>query len=86
VVPVPAVDAQCLEKEHRSAGEHLKGKTKEFQPIRPASQLHGEAQLQCLYANTHSMGNKQEEIDMCPHMQGYDLIGITETSWDDSCD
>jgi len=34
---VPAVGAQSLEKNHRSAGEHLKGSTKELQP---ASHLH----------------------------------------------
>jgi len=31
---VPAVEAQRLEKDHRSAGEHLKGSTKELQPVR----------------------------------------------------
>jgi len=36
-MPVPAVDAQCLEKDHRSAGEHLKDSTKELQPV---SELH----------------------------------------------
>jgi len=30
---VPAVDAQSLEKDHRSAGEHLKGSTDELQPV-----------------------------------------------------
>ncbi|GAB0186642.1 hypothetical protein GRJ2_001129500 [Grus japonensis] len=44
------------------------------------------AQLKCLYTNTWSMGNKQEELDTCAHLQGYDLIGIMETWWDGSYD
>ncbi|GAB0196057.1 hypothetical protein GRJ2_002071000 [Grus japonensis] len=32
------------------------------------------------------MGNKQEELEPCVCLQGYDLIGITETWWDSSCD
>jgi len=34
---VPAIDVQSLEKDQRSAGEHLKNSTKDFQPV---SQLH----------------------------------------------
>ncbi|XP_010293539.1 PREDICTED: uncharacterized protein LOC104627127, partial [Phaethon lepturus] len=51
-------------------------------PATPASKsaLSG-AQLKCLCANTHSIGNKQEELDKCVCLQGYDLIGI-ETWWD----
>ncbi|GAB0179465.1 hypothetical protein GRJ2_000411800 [Grus japonensis] len=30
------------------------------------------------------MGNKQEELETCTCLQGYDLIGITETWWDGS--
>ncbi|GAB0210230.1 hypothetical protein GRJ2_003488800 [Grus japonensis] len=30
--------------------------------------------------------NKQEELEICAHLQGYDLIGITETWWDGSYD
>jgi len=44
------------------------------------------AQLKCLYANAYSMGNKQEELEMCIHLQDYDLIGITETWWYGSYD
>ncbi|GAB0178102.1 hypothetical protein GRJ2_000275500 [Grus japonensis] len=32
------------------------------------------------------MGNKQEELEKCVRLQGYDLTGITETWWDSSCD
>jgi len=28
------------------------------------------------------MGNNQEELEKCACLQGYDLIGITETWWD----
>ncbi|GAB0189953.1 nucleobindin-2 [Grus japonensis] len=44
------------------------------------------AQLKCLYANAWSMGNKQEELEMRVCLQGYDIIGITETWWDSSYD
>jgi len=32
------------------------------------------------------MGNKQEELEICTCLQGYDLIGITEIWWDGSYD
>ncbi|GAB0176447.1 mitochondrial enolase superfamily member 1 [Grus japonensis] len=32
------------------------------------------------------MGNKQEELETCVRLQGYDLIGITEMWWDSSYD
>lgn len=35
LMPVPARDAQSLERLHRSAGEHLKSSTKEFQLLQP---------------------------------------------------
>jgi len=38
-MPVPA-GTQSVEKDHRSAGEHLKSSTKELQPLQPLSQLH----------------------------------------------
>ena len=43
------------------------------------------APLKCLYANARSMGNKQEELEMCAHLC-YDVIGITETWWNASYD
>jgi len=42
---VPAVDTHSLEKDHRSAGEHLKGSTKQLQSLQPVSQLHWEPNL-----------------------------------------
>ena len=44
------------------------------------------AQLKCLYTNVQSMGNKQEELQVCVCLQGCDVIGITEAWWDDSYD
>jgi len=32
------------------------------------------------------MRNKQEELETCAQVQGYDLIVIMETWWDDFCD
>lgn len=37
-------------------------------------------------ASAHSMGNKQDELKTCMQSQGFDLIAITETWWDSSCD
>jgi len=41
-------------------------------------------QLKCLYAC--SIRNKQEELETCACLQGYGLIGITETWWDGTYD
>lgn len=30
------------------------------------------------------MGNRHEELELCVQLQGYDLVGITETWWDGS--
>ncbi|GAB0203231.1 hypothetical protein GRJ2_002788700 [Grus japonensis] len=63
-------------------GRYIKGI-----PATPANKSASSgAQLKCLYANAHSMGNKQEELEMCARLPGYDLIGITETWWDSSYD
>jgi len=32
------------------------------------------------------MGNKQAELEKCPHLHHYDLLGIMETWWDSFCD
>ena len=44
------------------------------------------AQLKCIYANAHSMGNKQEELEAVVQQDRYDLVTNTETWWDDSHD
>lgn len=46
----------------------------------PASKLSSlGAHLKCLCANTHSMGNKQEEVERCACLQGYDLLASMMT-------
>lgn len=40
--------------------------------------------LRCLYTNAQSMGNKQDELELLAQQSSYDLIGITETWWDES--
>ncbi|XP_060139070.1 uncharacterized protein LOC132593239 [Zootoca vivipara] len=42
--------------------------------------------LQCLYTNAQSMGNKQDELELLVQQTKYDIIGITETWWDESHD
>jgi len=42
--------------------------------------------LKCLYTNTCSLGNKQEELETCVRAGDYDPVAITETWWDSSHD
>jgi len=44
------------------------------------------AQIKCLPTNSHSMGNKQEELEAIVLQESYDLIAFTETWWDKSHD
>ncbi|GAB0208021.1 mitochondrial enolase superfamily member 1 [Grus japonensis] len=45
-----------------------------------------EAHLKCFYTNARSMRNKQEELEALAQSQCYDVIGISETWWEESCD
>ncbi|KAF7243602.1 Protein ROOT HAIR DEFECTIVE 3 [Varanus komodoensis] len=40
-------------------------------------------ELRCMYTNARSMGNKQEELEALLGIGGYDVVGITETWWDE---
>ncbi|XP_073188209.1 uncharacterized protein [Lepidochelys kempii] len=42
--------------------------------------------LKCLYTNAQSLGNKQGELEVLVMSRNYDVIGITETWWDNSYD
>ncbi|GAB0208591.1 hypothetical protein GRJ2_003324800 [Grus japonensis] len=42
--------------------------------------------LKGIYANARSLGNKQEELELRAQSESYDIIGITETWWDNSHD
>jgi len=44
------------------------------------------AQMKCLYMNTNSMGNKQEELEATMLLGSYDLTVLIETWWDESHD
>ncbi|PKU31519.1 rna-directed dna polymerase from mobile element jockey- hypothetical protein [Limosa lapponica baueri] len=37
-----------------------------------------------MYTNVHSLGKKQEELELYAQSESYDIIGITETCWDNS--
>ncbi|GAB0209080.1 hypothetical protein GRJ2_003373700 [Grus japonensis] len=52
----------------------------------PMLGVKSKAQLKCIYTNACSMGNKQEELEAIVRQGSYDLVAITETWWDDSCD
>ena len=42
--------------------------------------------LKGLYTNAHSMGNKEEELQIHVRSGDYDLVAITEMWWDSSRD
>lgn len=86
-MPVPTRDAKSLERDHRSAGEHLKNSTKEFHRIQPLSQLH-QAHLKGVYGNAHHMEVEPlyEDVETCTHLQGCNLTGMIEMWWDGSYD
>jgi len=44
------------------------------------------AQLKCIYSNSRSIGNKQEELETIVQQDSYDLVTLTETWWDDCHD
>jgi len=44
------------------------------------------AQMKWCYTNTHSMGNKQEDLEATMLLESYDLIALIETWWDESHD
>ena len=52
----------------------------------PGSGVRLTAQLKCVYTNARSTGNKQEELEAIIQQDGYDLVAITETWWDNSHD
>jgi len=83
LMPVPAVDAQSLEKEHSSAGEPLKNRIKELQR---GGQLHWGSKLNASMQMQPAWGiNKRSQ--RCVHtLQGYDVIGMTETWCGGACD
>lgn len=66
----------------RSAG-HDYGESSCTPPGKPVGLL---ASLKCLHSNARSMGNKQDELEICVRLQGYNLIAIKETWWDSSRD
>ncbi|GAB0195108.1 hypothetical protein GRJ2_001976100 [Grus japonensis] len=42
------------------------------------------AQLKCIYTNTCSTYNKQEELEVIVQLENYYIVAIMETWWDDS--
>jgi len=51
-------------------------------PLRKPASLAQFSSLKCLYVNTHIMGNKQEELEVCVQLQGHDFIAVMETWWE----
>ncbi|KAK4827172.1 hypothetical protein QYF61_015134 [Mycteria americana] len=44
------------------------------------------AYLKCLYTNAHSMRNKQDKLEALVSSQSYEIIGMSETWWNESHD
>ncbi|KAJ7411667.1 hypothetical protein BTVI_48805 [Pitangus sulphuratus] len=42
--------------------------------------------LKCFYTNAHSIRNKQEELKALAQSQRFEITGISETWWDETCD
>ncbi|GAB0204056.1 hypothetical protein GRJ2_002871200 [Grus japonensis] len=77
-----------VSQDENQKANHLKGVCGYGGPscITPGKPPHSIISWKCLYTNAHSMGNKQEELEVCVQSQGHDLIAITETWWDSSHD
>jgi len=52
----------------------------------PGSWVRLTAKLKCVFTNSRSTGSKQEELEAIIQQDGYDLVAITETRWDNSHD
>lgn len=48
---------------------------------KPESEVKSATQLKCMYTNTFSMGNKQEELEAMVLQESYDFFAITEMWW-----
>ena len=42
--------------------------------------------MKCFYTNAHNMRNKMDELQVFAQSHSYDIIGISEIWWDESCD
>jgi len=72
-----------MQKTNNVKGEHGHSRSSCTPPGEPAC---SSSSLICLYTDARSMGNKQEELEICVQSKGHDLIAITETRWDSSHD
>lgn len=77
-IAVNKIEVKCHHFKHR----HVKKELPAEQPYGESSHACSEesaclgVSLKCLYTNACSMGSKQEELEICVQLQGYDLIGI----------
>lgn len=72
-----------MRRDHRSAGEHLNGSTKEFQPVQPLLWLHQSPSYLLL---CKGMGNEHTEPELWAYLQGCQFLGIMAMCWCDSRD
>jgi len=78
-----AVSQAEKQKTNNLKGEHGHGRSSCTPPRKPAR---SSSSLESLCTNARSVGNKQEESEICARSQGHDLIAMTETWWDSSHD
>ena len=75
-----AVTARATgESSGENQGKYLKGmKELSFKKVTRSS-----AQLKFLYANAHSLGNKEEELEASVIRENHNIVVITKIWWDD---
>ena len=78
-----AVSQADKQKSNNLKGGHGHGRSSCTPPGKSACTS---SSLKHLYTNAHSMGNKQEELEICVWSQGHNLIAVRETWWDSSHD
>ncbi|PKU44320.1 rna-directed dna polymerase from mobile element jockey-like [Limosa lapponica baueri] len=83
---VNKVHGQSLKLEVKEEGDKTRPISNELGGKGPRMRLKSGAQLKCIYANTCSMGNKQEELEAIVWQDSYDVVAITETWWDNGHD
>jgi len=64
------------QKSKNLMGGYGHGRSSCIPPGKPAC---SSSSLKCLCTDTHNMGNKQEELEICVWSHDHDLIAITET-------
>ena len=81
----PVMMSQGLLRQEVQVTEKFKGKYyKEVKTLSSIKATRPAAQLTCLYTNTYSLENRQEELKAVVLLQNHYVVATTKTWWDDS--